>query len=127
MPFKIECAESLSSSEATEADVHRAFDHDELRGEYIILTAPNGDFIQAAGEGDGPYALEHRTAATDEHICAVANCTREAVRQAFLAFLRGDESWRTSREWKPLAQGKGCLGIVLVGACLSVALLEIMK
>lgn len=127
MPFRLECAESFSSEDATEADIHRAFDNEGERGKYIILTAPNGDYIQAAGEGDGPYALEHRTAATDEHICAAADCTREEVRRAFLAFLRSDESWRASREWKPLAQGKGCLGMVLICTVLGAALLESIR
>ena len=66
MPYKLECAQSFSSNDASEADVNRAFDDDRIRGEYIILTAPDGSFIQAAGEFEGPYVLEYCDAGAPE-------------------------------------------------------------
>lgn len=102
MSFHLECEGSFSSDNATEEDVNRAFDDDLLRGEYVILTAPNGDFMQAAGDDDGPYVLEHRTVETGVHIQSVGEYTKEEIRNAFLAFLRGDESWREGFEWQPL-------------------------
>ena len=55
---------------------------------------------------------------TDAHMCAVAASTKEEVRRAFLAYLRGDDSWRTAREWRPLPPaGKGgCLTVLLLAA-----------
>jgi hypothetical protein len=62
MAYTLECAGSFSSSDASEADIHRAFDDDRIGGEFIILTAPDGGYIQASGDGDGPYSLQYREA-----------------------------------------------------------------
>jgi len=121
MPYKLECASTLNSPMATDADIHRAFDDDHVRGEFIILTAPNGDYLQAANDGDSPFALEHRTKATDEHICAVSKLTKVQARTAFLAFLQGSDAWRTAHEWQPLPQTQarsGCLSIIVVAVVL---------
>lgn len=128
MAYTLECASTLRSPIATDAEIHRAFDDDHIRGEFIILTAPNGDFLQAANDGDSPFALEHRTAATEEHICAVSKLTKEQTRAAFLAFLHGDDTWRTQHQWQPLQatqRNAGCtsmfaLAFVLGGAAWAV-------
>lgn len=99
MSYSLECAESFSSSDASDADIRRAFDDDRIRGEYIILTSPDGSYIQASGEGDGPYALEYRNAGDTANFRADAELSKQQVRDAFLQFLRGEEAWRTSRQW----------------------------
>jgi hypothetical protein len=114
MSYSIECAQSFSSSNASEADVHRAFDDDGIRGEYVILTGPDGSYIQAAGEGDGPYTLEYRNSAEGINYRADTEPTKQQVREAFLQFLRGDTAWRTSRQWKAQSRA-GCLAVILVG------------
>jgi hypothetical protein len=36
------------------------------------------------------------------------------VRQAFLAYLSGDQSWRSQHAWQELELKTGCLGSVLL-------------
>src|SRR5262245_5491952 len=81
MGYSIECAESFSSDNASESDIHRAFDDDGIRGEYIILTAPDGSYLQAAGEGDGPYTLEYRNAGESANYRADHEPTKRQVRE----------------------------------------------
>jgi hypothetical protein len=117
MPYQLECAQSFSSDDASEADINRAFDDDRIRGEFVILTAPNGSFIQAAGEGDGPYTLEYRDAATQEHVRAQGELTKEQVRAAFLEYLRGSSAWRSGWQWEPV-RSSGCLSVLIVALML---------
>jgi hypothetical protein len=125
MPYKLECAGSCSAGDASEADINRAFDEDRIRGQYAILIAPGGSFLQAAGEGDGPYVLEHREARTNEHVRAQGEWTKEDVREAFLQYRRGDARWRTSRGWEPLKAG-GCFSAVVLAFGLSAALAAVL-
>ncbi len=104
MPYDLECAQSFHFGDATERDIHHAFDNDAERGEYIILTAPDGSFMQAAGEGKGPYVVEHRDGRSGGHFVAQGEFSKEEVRTAFLQYLRGDESWRAGNDWRPLEE-----------------------
>jgi hypothetical protein len=115
MPYKLECAQSFSAADASEADINRAFDDDRIRGEYVILFAPDGNFIQAAGEGDGPYVLEHREVRMKDHVRSRGELTKEEVRTAFLQYRRGDARWRTSHEWEPCKTG-GCLSAIAIAS-----------
>lgn len=124
MGFQLQSAGSLSAVDAGDADVRRAFDSDSERGEFVILDAPDGSFMQAAGEGKGPFLLEHR-ASSGSHIKAVGQLTKAQVEEAFLSFLHGDEAWRTKLEWEPLKKKAGCLsaaGLLTVLLGLIVAL-----
>jgi hypothetical protein len=116
MPYHLETAGSLSSDNVTEADIHRAFDDPRARGEYAILTAPDGGFMQAGGEDDGPFVLEHRDAKTEVQIQAQVELTKEQVRQAFLQYLRGGSEWHSAHQWEPLQEKSGCLSVLLVAA-----------
>ena len=119
MGFKLETAGGLSSHDPTSADLLLAFDSDAQRGEFIILHAPDGSFMQAAGEGSGPYILEHR-ARSGAHIVAMGELTKAQVQEAFLIFLNGDNKWQTKWQWEPLKKKAGCLSagmiVALVGA-----------
>jgi hypothetical protein len=42
------------------ANLKEVFADDSLRGEFIILEADANTFLQAGGEGDGPYTLEYK-------------------------------------------------------------------
>lgn len=121
MPYKLECAQSFSSEDASEADINQAFDDDRIRGEFIILTASDGSFIQAAGEGDGPYALEYREEGASKNYQAVEEFTKEQVRVAFLEYLRGDPGWRSRQDWKPV-KSSGCLPTIVFAVVLGGAL-----
>jgi hypothetical protein len=88
--------EEFSRSEtiggATEADLLGALDFmAEGNIEYVILEEGER-FLQAAGDGDGPYQLEYCPGGAD----------RAGVRDALSSFLRGDTAWQTDREWAPL-------------------------
>ena len=114
MRYQIECAGSFSSQDASDADIRRVFDSDSERGEFVILTAPNGSFIQAAGEGDGPYVLEYRDEISGDHKVAQADLTKTQVQDAFLSYLHGDDVWRSRWEWVPVKQKSGCFSAALV-------------
>jgi len=98
--MKLECAGSISSGNATEAEVRRAFADDGGRGEFIILSQADEMYIQAAGEADDPYVMEYREGSDDRHF----ECTRELKKSeaeaAFLKYLKGDSTWKTDFQWK---------------------------
>ena len=87
----------------TDADVLSAIDAMQ-RGdiEYVILE--NGDeFLQAAGEGNGPYALEVSTDTAGLMVGVRGGVDAETMRKVFLAYLRRDPAWRGALEWKAMS------------------------
>jgi hypothetical protein len=124
MPFDLEGAQRFHAPDATEPDIHKAFDDDEARGEFIILTGLDGSFIQAAGEEEGPYALEISDAKTGEHLRVQGELTKKQAREAFLQFYRGDPALRTAWRWEKVPD-PGFLGgpvaIALIVAALVLA------
>jgi hypothetical protein len=99
--MKLECAESISSDNATESDIRNAFADDYGRGEYIILFESKDVFIQAAGEYDGPYQLQYIEADDRIYQC-IAPVNKEQVEAAFLKYLVHDATWKTDFQWKKL-------------------------
>jgi hypothetical protein len=70
--------------------------------EYVILE--NGDeFLQAAGEGPGPYALQFSSASGDSMIEVPGGVDANAVRAALLDYRRGGTHWRSSSQWSSTA------------------------
>ena len=68
--------------------------------EYLILEH-EGSFLQAAGEGDGPYALQVDPG--DGVLLEVPGGVDAATaRTALLAWRRHDPAWRTAHRWAPL-------------------------
>jgi len=59
--------------------------------EFVILEAGD-DFVQAAGDGDGRYQLEHF--AEDGTVTASADASFAAVAAVFNSYMTGDEAWR---------------------------------
>ena len=100
--MKLECAESISSPNATEADIRNAFADDDGRGEYIILSESDQVFIQASGEGDGPYMLEYREGGSDRHFQCARSVKKSEVESAFLKYSKRDGTWKTDFEWKKI-------------------------
>jgi hypothetical protein len=69
--------------------------------EYVILE--NGDeFLQTAGEGAGPYALELRPDPAHQMLHVPGGVDAETMRTVLLAYRRGDLGWRGALEWGPL-------------------------
>jgi hypothetical protein len=68
--------------------------------EYVILE--DGDaFLQAAGEGAGPYALQFNPAGGAGLQDVPGGVSESAMREALLAYRRGDAGWRRSFQWAP--------------------------
>ena len=92
----------MYSGIADEPDIIRAFEDDEKRGEFIILSQGEEVYIQAAGEGFGPYTLEYRDGDEDNHFQCTRELSKPEVQSAFIGYLKGDPSWKSNLEWKPL-------------------------
>ena len=69
--------------------------------EYVILEAGD-EFLQAAGEGDGPYALQFNPAGGDGLLEVPGGVDGAALRTALLAYHRGDPAWRGALRWSAL-------------------------
>jgi hypothetical protein len=96
----------------TEADIERIF-ADEVFGKFVILSASEDSFIQAASvwsptkecaaflqsTGSDPYCLEFRDGALGRLFSAHQEVTLTSVKSAFLDYLRGRTSWRDHFEW----------------------------
>ena len=102
--MKLETGARISSRDVTEEELVNAFEDDVGRGELIILSQAEEVFIQAAGEGDEPYLLEYREGDEDYHFQCARKVPKASVQSAFIKYLRGDESWKTDFEWKPLQE-----------------------
>lgn len=100
--MKLECAQSIASADATEADIRRAFADDRGRGEFIILAESDEVFLQASGEDDGPYSLEYREGSADRHFRYTRDLTKAEVERAFLQYLHRAPGWKTDFPWQPL-------------------------
>jgi hypothetical protein len=111
-----------SFPDATAQTLEEVFADDALRGEFITLAADDGTFLQAGGEGHGPYRLEYKEAG--KQFQAAVPLTRQEVKEAFLDYLRGGSDWRAGRDWKELPMRQGCsqpaaaLLLLLLGAIL---------
>ncbi|MEX0728187.1 MAG: hypothetical protein WD065_18100, partial [Planctomycetaceae bacterium] len=119
----LETAQSIFVKNATQEDIENAFADDFGRGEFIILTADDGSFIQACGEVEGPYTLEYRDALSNKQFTATLELTKEEVKQAFLHYLRGDANWRESHTWNEIEVSKGCFTVLLYTAVISIGIL----
>ena len=98
--MKLETAESLELDQVTEQQLRDVFADDKGRGEFVILSVKPDVYMQAGGEGDGPYALEYRDGNADHHFSA-GNAFRKAdVLRAFLSYLAGDNRWRSEFSWQ---------------------------
>jgi hypothetical protein len=119
--MKLESA-GLCFDEVSERDIDEVFEDDAGRGEFVILQAGEGRYIQAAGEGEGPYVLEYREAGSDAQYRATQPLGKAEVKAVFLDCLRHGSSWKTDRDWKAIdVPRSGCLAPSL-GLFLLVAL-----
>ena len=100
--MRLETEGGVRKKEVLESDIVQAFQNDEKRGEFIILSQDDEVYIQAAGEGFGPYCLEYRDGDADHHFQCSRELSRAEVQSAFIGYFEGDESWKTTLEWTPL-------------------------
>lgn len=72
-----------------ERDLQEVFSDQALRGNLVVLATEDDQYLQAAGEGDGPYLVEHRDAHCGTHqLLSLAD-----TRQAFIDFLNRASAW----------------------------------
>jgi hypothetical protein len=95
-----------STGDVTPQTVEEVFTDDARRGEFVILEADENTFLQASGEGDGPYLLEYKN--SGQQFQAVNELTKQEAKEAFLDYFRGGSDWRTKRQWKQVPIKKGC-------------------
>jgi hypothetical protein len=69
--------------------------------EYVILE-DRGQFVQAAGEGGGPYALQHFPGGSDAMLEVTGGVDAETMRKVLEAYRRGDMGWRGALAWVPM-------------------------
>jgi hypothetical protein len=69
--------------------------------EYVILEDGEA-FVQAAGEGVGPYALQFNPAGGDGLREVPGGVSEAAMRDALLAYRRGEAGWRRPFAWAAL-------------------------
>jgi hypothetical protein len=100
--MELETEGGMYSGIAEESDIIEAFQDDKKRGEFIILSKSEQVYIQAAGEGFGPYTLECRDGDEDNHFQCTREMSKSEVQSVFIEYLKGDRSWMTNLEWKPL-------------------------
>lgn len=73
------------------------------RGDIEFVILEDGDaFLQAAGEGEGPYALQFCEGDPDAVLEVEGGVAIDALRQVMRAYLGGDRGWQQSQTWTPL-------------------------
>ena len=88
--------------DVTEPQLAQALDA-MARGDIEFVILESGDaFVQAAGEGDGPYALEFSPASGDGLQEVRGGVTAAAARAALEGYRRGDPAWNRPFPWSPL-------------------------
>jgi hypothetical protein len=100
--MELKTASRISSKNVTEEELINAFQDDAGRGDFIILSQSEEVFIQAAEEGNTLYQLEYRQGDADHHFQCTQDVSKANVQSAFMKYLKGDDSWKTDFEWKPL-------------------------
>jgi hypothetical protein len=93
-----------------------------------VLRRDEVTYIRTSREADEGFPLEYQEDSTENHFKAVGNFSLARVSQAFLAFSRGDASWKAGFEWVKVTgeddggsgagsgENLGCgVGLVLAG------------
>jgi hypothetical protein len=75
-------------------------------GAYVRLEQGKEIYMQAGGEGDGPYKLEYREGDAEHHFQAAGELRRADLLRAFSSYLAGDNRWRTEFTWQKLEMKK---------------------
>ena len=105
--MQLETASGSSCDSVTEADLVSLFDREWGADEFAILAQEGEVYIQAAGEGDGPYVLEYRDGDEGSHFECARTLSKAEVRSAFMKYLKGDGSWKSDFEWTRQGFGSG--------------------
>jgi hypothetical protein len=92
----------VSIAAVTEAQLMGAIDA-MVRGdiEYVILE-DDDEFLQAAGDGDGPYALQFSSASSGGLLEVAGGVNVATLRSVFAAYRSGDRTCRDRFRWSPV-------------------------
>ena len=95
-----------------------------IRGEYVILSKDRRNtFLQAAGNGDGPFLLEYREDDASTGGRPITRNLRDGEVAQFTSYLHGTADWKLAHDWTPLSKQGGCLQATGSIAALSLAAL----
>ena len=73
-----------------------------VRGDIEYVIVEDGDaFLQAAGSGDGPYALQLSASPGGALQEVAGGVNEETLRSTFAAYRRGERTWRDRFRWSP--------------------------
>jgi hypothetical protein len=88
--------------DAGEADVRAAIARldNGREARFAVLVVRDNYLMQTYANDDGSLDLEYREGGLSRHYFTPFPQAREAVLEAFLSYLRGDNQWRTAFEWK---------------------------
>ncbi len=101
----------------TEDDLERVFDESRTAfGKFVILLASDDAFIQSActwqptdeskrfieQTGSEPYCLEYRDPDSGKLFAAVGDFTLLQIRDAFIEFHNGRDTWKQGKVWEEL-------------------------
>lgn len=66
--------------------------------EFVILE-DGEQFLQAAGDGDGPYQLEYQGDGNVPLLAVSGGVNRQTLQRAMLAYRRRERGWRDAHAW----------------------------
>jgi len=101
--------------DVTEEQIDRIMLEDAF-GKFAVLSESETSFIQAGNDwqpsdecesfvksrGSDPWLLEYRDGPTARQLRARGHVTLEEVRQVFVLYLGGDQSWRAMFDWREI-------------------------
>lgn len=122
--MRLETQNSLFPDGFTEGDLLAVLDDDHARGGFVILTADDGEFLQAAGQGWSPYTIEFFTEKNARSYQQATNVNKDQLRSAFVDFLHGGNTWRSSFDWRQVDENKRSVRslVVIIGIVLVLSL-----
>jgi hypothetical protein len=69
---------------------------------FAVLSHDELTYLQTAGTASDGFVLEHQAGSTEEHHTCPDRLSLERVTAAFIAYAKGDTSWRTAFRWNKL-------------------------
>ena len=69
---------------------------------YAILSHDELTYVQAAGTSEDGFVLEYQEGDTEEHFACPDRLLLNQITTAFIAYAKGDASWRSAFRWEKL-------------------------
>ena len=94
----LDSANKRFSKDTTVDDIRQALEDVSGRGEFLILSKSPSEFIQIAGEGEGPFLMEYKEANLVHK--AKSEASLEAVEKAFTSYFNQDGEYKQMFDWE---------------------------